>query len=66
MEARRSNLEASRKASDQLNEIHEQFSQFDVKITKLKHDFGDWRVKSIFGKSTAFKQPKVEQSIQHL
>jgi len=43
------------------NEIHEQFNQFDVKITKLKHDVRGRRLKGVVGKPTATKQAGIEQ-----
>ena len=49
-----------------LNEIHEQYSKLDVRITKLRHDIGDWREKGIVRKSAVFKHARVEQSIQDL
>jgi nucleolar protein 14 len=54
-------LEHREKRAAKLNEIHEQFNQFDVKITKLKHDVGGRRVKDVVGKPTASKQAGTEQ-----
>ena len=44
-----------------LNEIHDQFNQFDVKVTKLKHDVGGRKLKGVVGKPTAAKQAGIEQ-----
>lgn len=54
-------LEHREKRVAKLNEIHEQFNQFDVKVTKLKHDVGGRKLKGVVGKPTASKQAGIEQ-----
>ena len=44
-----------------LNEIHDQFNQFDVKVTKLKHDVSGRNLKGVVGIPTASKQTGIEQ-----
>ena len=54
-------LEHREKRVAKLNEIHDQFNQFDVKVTKLKHDVGGRKLKGVVGKPTASKQAGIEQ-----
>jgi len=54
-------LQHREKRVARLNEIYEQFNQFDVKVTTLKHDVGGRRLKGVVGKPTASKQAGIEQ-----
>jgi hypothetical protein len=57
-------LEHREKRAANLNKIHDQFNQFDVKVTKLKHDVEGRKLKGVVGKPTASKQAGIEQVIQ--
>jgi nucleolar protein 14 len=54
-------LEHREKRVAKLKAIHEQFNQFDVKVTKLKHEVGGRKLKGVVGKPTASKQAGIEQ-----
>lgn len=57
-------LEHREKRVAKFNEIHEQFNQFDVRVTKLKHDAGGRKLKGVVGKPAASKQAGIEQVLE--
>lgn len=54
-------LEHKDKRTQKLQEIHEKFNAFDVKVERLKHDVGGRKLKGTMGKPGASKQAAIEQ-----